>query len=287
MSNRQQRYWYPKGHYTILIICPLALEAVATKKFFDENHQRHSMLEGDVNVYTFGKIRKHYVVMATPPTIGTTSAATVATDAWRTFPNLRFTLLVGIAAGISRPQREINLGDVVIGKFVRQYDLKKEVASARGTLKLIDHLNNPPDTLNQIATLAEEDAPEFVEDALEKKLPYNLSKPPKIHYGVIASGNSVVKDAAFRDQIQRETDAICIEMEAAGLASHHKCLTIRGIADFADEQKTDTWQRYAAMAAAAVATFILNECPNTGRQYTGFTRPRKTGIHNEFVGAAT
>ncbi|KAJ6101890.1 Pfs NACHT and ankyrin domain-containing protein [Penicillium sp. IBT 16267x] len=42
---------------------------------------------------------------------------------------------------------------------------------------------------------------------------------PDIHYGTIASGNTLVKDAATRDRIVADLgeDCICFEMEAAGL----------------------------------------------------------------------
>ena len=52
----------------------------------------------------------------------------------------------------------------------------------------------------------------------------------RIHYGVIASGNSLVKNASLRDKISRmEDQCICIEMEAAGLMNSFPCLVIRGI----------------------------------------------------------
>ncbi|KAF0315627.1 hypothetical protein GQ607_017114 [Colletotrichum asianum] len=42
---------------------------------------------------------------------------------------------------------------------------------------------------------------------------------PEIHYGTIASGNSVIKDGVFRDKVLKRlgTDVLCYEMEAAGL----------------------------------------------------------------------
>ena len=54
----------------------------------------------------------------------------------------------------------------------------------------------------------------------------------KIHYGVVASGNSVIKDARQREEINRQRTgghALCFEMEAAGIANSHPCLVIRGI----------------------------------------------------------
>ncbi|OMP81756.1 hypothetical protein BK809_0002751 [Diplodia seriata] len=82
---------------------------------------------------------------------------------------------------------------------------------------------------------------------------------PEIHYGVIASGDSVMKDGISRDEIlQRlEDKCICFEMEAAGLMNNFPCLVIRGICDYADEFKNDRWQRYAAATAAAAAKELL------------------------------
>jgi nucleoside phosphorylase len=89
------------------------------------------------------------------------------------------------------------------------------------------------------------------------------SNEPQIHYGVIASGNTVVKDAKFRDSIVEDAgeECICIEMEAAGLMNSFPCLVIRGICDYADSHKNDRWQPYAAATAAAYAKEFLGVLP--------------------------
>lgn len=46
-------------------------------------------------------------------------------------------------------------------------------------------------------------------------------------------------------------------MEAAGLMNNFPCLVIRGISDYADSHKNDSWQDYAALAAAAFARCLL------------------------------
>ncbi|KAJ6041251.1 Pfs NACHT and Ankyrin domain protein, partial [Penicillium canescens] len=86
---------------------------------------------------------------------------------------------------------------------------------------------------------------------------------PEIHYGTIASGNTLIKDAATRDRIVADIgeDCICFEMEAAGLMNHFPCLIIRGICDYADSHKNDRWQRYAAATAAAYAREFLTYVP--------------------------
>ncbi|KAL4756031.1 uncharacterized protein BDW70DRAFT_166850 [Aspergillus foveolatus] len=93
---------------------------------------------------------------------------------------------------------------------------------------------------------------------------------PDIHYGTIASGNTLVKDAATRDRIVADLggDCLCVEMEAAGLMNHFPCLVIRGICDYADSHKNDRWQRYASATAAAYAKEFLAYVPGAGVQET-------------------
>ncbi|CAI7639609.1 unnamed protein product [Penicillium glandicola] len=80
---------------------------------------------------------------------------------------------------------------------------------------------------------------------------------PVIHYGLIASGNQVVKDGKQRDQLAQELGVCCVEMEAAGLMNDFPCLVIRGICDYADSHKNKEWQGYAATVAAAYAKELV------------------------------
>jgi len=84
---------------------------------------------------------------------------------------------------------------------------------------------------------------------------------PVIHYGVIASGNQVIKDAMTRDQYRRDLGVLCFEMEAAGLMNNFPCLVVRGICDYSDSHKNKRWQKYAAAAAAAYAKELLEIIP--------------------------
>jgi hypothetical protein len=82
---------------------------------------------------------------------------------------------------------------------------------------------------------------------------------PKIHYGLIASGNQVIKEGSVRDDINRNLggQVLCLEMEAAGVMNNFPCLVIRGICDYADSRKNDHWQEYAAGIAAAFTKEFL------------------------------
>lgn len=83
-----------------------------------------------------------------------------------------------------------------------------------------------------------------------------------VHYGTIASGNQVIRDAAERDRVSEELGSVlCFEMEAAGLMNNFPCLVIRGICDYADSHKNKRWQPYAAAVAAACAKELMAVIP--------------------------
>lgn len=94
-----------------------------------------------------------------------------------------------------------------------------------------------------------------------------VAPEPIVHYGLIASGNRVMKDAMERDKISNDSDgAICFKMEAASLMNDFRCIAIRGISDYADSYKNDRWCLYAAAASAGLAKellFYIHPAPGT------------------------
>jgi nucleoside phosphorylase len=85
---------------------------------------------------------------------------------------------------------------------------------------------------------------------------------PRTHYGLIASGNSVIKDGRAREKLGAEIGALCFEMEAAGLMLDFPCIVIRGICDYSDTHKNKQWQGYAALVAASYAKELLGNLPH-------------------------
>ena len=84
---------------------------------------------------------------------------------------------------------------------------------------------------------------------------------PCIHYGNIGSANTLVISSEKRNELYKKHQAICFEMEAAGVMASHQALVIRGICDYADSHKNKQWQKYAAATAAAYATELLLTLP--------------------------
>ncbi|KAL1618919.1 hypothetical protein SLS54_007035 [Diplodia seriata] len=313
----------PESHprYTVGWIAPLPIERAAATALFDEEHSRPADFgqpKGDPNSYSWGRIGDHNVVLASlkAGVYGTTSSASSATLMLRSFPDIRFGLLVGIGGAIPDNGHDIRLGDIVVSQpsgstgGVIQYDLLK--ARSGGDRERKDFLNSPPEVLLHALSslqaqheLERSRVSEYLQE-MEKRNPFMFkSRPnnpgyrypgqskdrlflpnyehqggpdcrgctseqeverdrredgdPVIHYGVIASGNTLVKDASAREELLRHipADCLCYEMEAAGLMNSFPCIVIRGISDYSDSHKNDHWQRYAAATAAAFAKELL------------------------------
>lgn len=108
---------------------------------------------------------------------------------------------------------------------------------------------------------------------------------PKVHFGLIASGDQVMKDAMKRDKVKKtikddlRKDVLAVEMEAAALYDLGY-MVVRGICDYADSHKNKKWQDYAAATAAACFKTLLclfptpnNIPPNDHRSQTEATVP--------------
>lgn len=98
--------------------------------------------------------------------------------------------------------------------------------------------------------------------------PPRAEKDPVIHYGLIASGDMVLKSGEFRDKLARDCGVLCFDMGAAGLMNSLPCLVIRGICDYADSHKNKQWQGYAAATAAAYAKELLSVIPRVQNYQT-------------------
>ncbi|OCK72723.1 hypothetical protein K432DRAFT_255575, partial [Lepidopterella palustris CBS 459.81] len=103
--------------YTVVWVCAISTEYVAAQAFLDEKHEgpEHVSLN-DSNVYTLGNISKHNVVIAALPdgAYSTSSAASLARNMLRSFPNITIGLMVGIGSGALSQKHDIRLGDIVV-----------------------------------------------------------------------------------------------------------------------------------------------------------------------------
>jgi nucleoside phosphorylase len=300
--------------YSVAIICALELEMSAIRFMLDCEHFALPRQPNDHNLYAFGDISGHNVVIAClPGSQGKSAAAQVATNLDRTFPNIESRLLIGIAGGVPSRSHDIRLGDVVVSMpeesyaGVVQYDLGKDTEDGfalKGYLspsppmlrsavqRMRSNHQLEPNRISSFITemmekgrrlrdryqrpssdsdiLFEDDSHHSItQQTCEKCDPRQIISRPKrdtddsyIHYGLIASGDRVLRSSLKRNSLRSELgDILCFEMEAAGIATEISCLVIRGISDYADSHKNDKWQGYAAAAAAGCAKELLSCLP--------------------------
>ncbi|KAK7588348.1 hypothetical protein V3481_007375 [Fusarium oxysporum f. sp. vasinfectum] len=84
------------------------------------------------------------------------------------------------------------------------------------------------------------------------------SPAPAIHFGLMASGDSVMKSGEDRDREVEARDIVAFEMEGAGVWDILPCIVIKGACNYADSHKSKVWQRYAAATAAACTKAFLS-----------------------------
>lgn len=311
-----------KEDYTLGWISALPVEHAAASYMLDEKHAPVPKQQNDSNVYTLGRIGSHNVVMGCLPAgqIGTTPAATVATQMMGTFPGIRNLVMVGIGGGVPSNTADIRLGDVVVSEpgkrsgGVIQYDFGKTTVNgfeytacpnappqallgALNAFKAERHAGSKEFNLKRELSRFEKaeygsfrfDSNQMGEDVLFKptfnhidssvfsgcklcnreeinivqRKPRDEMEDITVHYGTIASGNQVIKDATHRDKLNADFggNILCFEMEAAGLMSHSPALIVRGICDYADSHKNKGWQPYAAATAAICARAIITLLP--------------------------
>ncbi|KAI9862948.1 MAG: hypothetical protein M1813_004121 [Trichoglossum hirsutum] len=237
------------GDYKVGWVCALPVELSAAMAMLDEKHPQLPKEQRDPN-----------------------AAAAVVTQMVSSFKSIEFGLMVGIGGGVPSAKHDIRLGDVVVSVpgprcgGVIQYDFGKTVSG--GQFIRTGSLNSPSPMLlgAEYDQLFEATYDHNIggdgtcEECDTSKLLQRSDRDSSdsvVHYGVIASGNSVVKDGAIRDRLGETDDVLCFEMEAAGLMDNLPSIVIRGICDYADSHKNKRWQQYAAATAATYAKELL------------------------------
>lgn len=108
--------------YTVGWVCVLDCELNAARALLDEEHEPLEPALHDENIYVLGRNGKHNVVITFPGVYGTNSTAQTITNLIRSFPNIRFGLMVGIGGAAPdsphprSPLKDLRLGDVVVSE---------------------------------------------------------------------------------------------------------------------------------------------------------------------------
>lgn len=98
-----------------------------------------------------------------------------------------------------------------------------------------------------------------VENAKNANLIDSEEAQPLVHFGLIASGDLVMKSGYHRDRIASQEKVIAFEMEGAGVWDIFPTVVIKGVCDYADSHKNKKWQHYAAATAACCMKAFLSD----------------------------
>lgn len=248
--------------------------------------------------------RAHQVALTMLSETGNDAAASACANLLRSYPSVRCLLMAGIAAGVpnpSRPERHVRLGDIVVAKGIAEYDsvrendhgptsrrafpppsplLRRRVRLLQAgemtgdrpwedllaaQLRFFPRFCRPPESTDVL----------YSSGRVDRQVPHpdmalsgHRPGQPKVHSGLIASGDRSLRSARKRDQIGARHDVLAIEREGKGIGNTGfyegvEWLAVRGISDYGDRHVTASWRNYASMAAAAYVRALLAVTPDT------------------------
>lgn len=159
-SSKQLSY----DDYTVGWVAVLPCEIDAARLVFENEHESLPGVEGDNNTYILADVERHNMVLTFPPLgkTGVAAVTTCATNMMRTFTNIQFILVVGVASGAPRapdledPSKDLRLGDVVVSypmngrAGVVQNDFGKQVEPFDFIIRF--DIDNPSDKLLNAAS---------------------------------------------------------------------------------------------------------------------------------------
>ena len=252
-------------NYDVAIITAVDIETESVKRLYDnwekikiDNDEEQTYFE--TSFVKDGVTRR--VISAKQPEMGMTAGSDLASKMISHF-RPRYLIMTGIAAGIGAEQI---YGDVIVPDVIWNYGAGKFVSAENAEI-----------TFGDIGFLPRPVPLELDKDVL--KIINDLKTDPEnqfhIHIGPMACGNSVV---ANRDVVNKQIHSLLpktagLDMESYSIfyAAHRstnpkpRAIVIKSICDFADAEKSDKYQKFAAYTSSQFAKFLFeNYLPYDG-----------------------
>ncbi len=244
--------------YFAALIYVTDTEHEAVMRMFD---WQEVTLTGDDQIYYIYEIsndnQKKKIVAARQDEMGMCASATLSMKLREQF-RPQYLIMPGIAAGTRNFADQQMYGDVLISNLVWNYSNGKYVAPQNADI-----------TFGNIGFIPR---PSWIQtDPKILKILEKAIKDPRnecyVHVGPLASGSAVVANGDIVDmQVRSQFDeTIGLEMEAYGVlyAAKHAvepkpyAIIAKSICDFADSQKDDNYQKFAAYTSCE---FVKNLC---------------------------
>jgi nucleoside phosphorylase len=168
--------------------------------------------------------------------------------------------MTGICAGV---RDKTNLGDVIVGDPTWDWGSGKHAENENGSS--VFRLSPKQSDLNVGLAVICDEISRSAEFKRRIRADWSRELPAgefRCHVGPMASGASVIANASLAEEIALQNrDLIGIEMEAFAVmvaseyAVSYQVLTlaIKSVCDYADKEKQDGWQPYAAYTSSRFA----------------------------------
>ncbi|HBF86365.1 MAG TPA: hypothetical protein DDW54_01650 [Clostridiales bacterium] len=223
-------------------------------KTFSDDEQIYDVAEFENN----GK--RCSIVHAKIGEMGMTAAAATAMKVIFTF-RPRYLIMVGIAAGVAKDDVEEQMyGDVIVPDIVWNYSAGKFVSPEKAKIRYGDLGFLPRSTSESIP----EEIMPYIQNAVESK-----ENPCHVFIGPMACGSTVV---ANRELLEKQvysqyqhTAGLDMESYAVVYAANHASdpkpapIIVKSVCDFADNTKSDDYQRFAAYSSCEFAKFLYEK----------------------------
>jgi nucleoside phosphorylase len=174
----------------------------------------------------------------------------------------RFAAMTGICAG---DKRKVELGDIIVAERAFSYDTGKIILGEDGRqehLHDVDVYRPHPDVLHWVRLFGSSIS------ALADLPPPHSKRQPKIHIAPMASGSAVRADHPFDDVMIPVRGTVAIDMEGATFYRtatefpEIRSLLVKGVCDYADGDKDDSYHEYAAAVSATYLAHFIKEYVN-------------------------
>jgi nucleoside phosphorylase len=206
--------------------------------------------------YFEGQVDDRRVIVWPVEQMGNAAAGIAARSAIALL-NPALLVLTGIAGGVEAADRA--LGDVIVPEQIVYYEAAK--VRPDGVVPRWE-VFRPTLDFRTAARIA-------ARSAWWREIPVTRpdgsDEQPRVHFGVLASGEKVIADRVRMDDLTAVwSKAVGVEMESVGAAlgvyeSEERPAfgVVKAISDWADATKNDDWRAYAASAAARLAIEVV------------------------------
>ncbi|WP_447771747.1 5'-methylthioadenosine/adenosylhomocysteine nucleosidase [Variovorax boronicumulans] len=201
-------------------------------------------------------------VVAVLSRIGKVAAAVTATVLLERF-GVRAIVFTGVAGGLAPG---VNVGDVVVATELLQHDMDASPIFPKYEVPLMGRARFDADAVigDALAAVAEDALRDPVSLVGQKAVDEFHLRSPKVHRGLLISGDRFVSTTAESGALQRSLpDALAVEMEGAAMAQacHDYGVpfaALRTISDRADDAAHGDFTRFVAEVASRYSLALVD-----------------------------